>query len=414
MVAGDIIVGIDIGSSKVCTVVGQVNESNGINVLGMGTSAHNGIKKGIIIDIDSTANAIKNSVNQVENKVNVKINSAYVNIIGMHLSIAKGHGAIDITGDKKEITEKDIERVLFSSQLHDIGEGRQVIDIIPRQYIVDGYDSIVDPFGMVGGKLEVDANIVTGTQTSVQNIIKSVERAGLKIDGLIVESMASSEVLLSQYEKDIGAALIDVGAGVTDISIFTGSNLAYYNSIPVGGDHITNDIAIGLKIPYNEAERLKRQCAIATTSLIKNDQEVFISSVSEKGKMVKVSEVVAIIEARIQEILYLALSVIEKSGYRDSINAGVVLAGGGVSYIDGSAAVASETMNLPARCANVKVPGLPGTEFLTAYGIIKYVTNSKRRNMTGSQAKINIQKGSDNVSHLWQKFSTAVSEFFNM
>lgn len=414
MVAGDVMVGIDIGSSKVCTVVGQLNKSNGIDVLGMGTSPHNGIKKGIIVDIDNTANAIRNSVEQVENKIDIKINSAYVNIIGMHLSIEKSHGTVNITGEKKEVTEKDIERVLFSSQAPDIGEGRQVIDIIPRQYIVDGYDSIVDPFGMVGGKLEVDANVVTGTQTSVQNIIKSVERAGLKVDGLIVEAMASSEVFLSQYEKDIGTALIDVGAGVTDISIFTGSNLTYYNSIPVGGDHITNDIAIGLKIPYNEAERLKRQCAIATTSLIKNDQEVFISSINEKGKMVKISEVVAIIEARIQEIFYLALDIIEKSGYRDVINAGIILAGGGISYVDGSAAVASEIMDMPVKCVNVKIPGLPGTEFLTAYGIIKYAANSKRRNMAGSQAKFNVQKRTDSKGHLWQKFSTAVSEFFNI
>lgn len=416
MEAGDIIVGVDIGSSKVCTIVGQVNRNKGIDMLGIGTSPCDGVKKGIIVDIDDTATSISNSIAQAEKKINVKISSAYVNIIGMHLLIEKGHGSVDITSDRKEITTRDMEKVLLSSRLEEVPQDKQIIDIIPQQYIIDGYDGIVDPFGMAGGKLEADTNVILGTITSVQNIIKSMEKVDVKVDGLIVECMATSEVLLSKYEKDAGTVLIDIGFGVTDISIFAGNNLVYYDSIPVGGYHITNDIAIALKIPYNEAERLKKQYAIARTSLVKNDQEVNILLNNKiDNRTVRISEVVEIIEARVEEIFTLINNRIDKSGYRGLINGNVVLTGAGIRYIDGSASLASEIMKLPVEISNIKIAGLPNNEFLTAYGIIKYVLNNKKRNSVASQVKAgNYNRDNANKSTFWSKISNSISEFFNI
>lgn len=416
MEAGDIVVGVEIGSSKVCTIVGQVNRTKGFDILGVGTSACDGVKKGIIVDIDSTAVSIKNSIEQAEKKINVKISSAYVNIIGMHLLIKKGRGIVDVTGDKKEISSRDIEKVLLSSRPAEIPQDRQIIDIIPQQYIIDGYDSIIDPYGMAGGRLEADTNIILGTITSVQNIIKSMERAGVKVDGLIVECLATSEVLLNKHEKEAGGVLVDIGFGVTDISIFTGNDLVYYNSIPVGGYHITNDIAIALKIPYNEAERLKKQYAIASTSLVKNDQNVNISMDNRaECRTVKISEIVEIIEARVAEIFNLVNDCIDKSGCRNMINGSVVLTGGGIKYLDGSSLLASETINLPVKLANIKIPNLPGDEMLTAYGIIKYVLNDKKRSTAASQVKLNTHnKHNTEKNRLWNKFSNTISDFFNM
>ncbi|NTV91181.1 MAG: cell division protein FtsA, partial [Clostridiales bacterium] len=386
---GDMIVSVDIGSSKVCTMIGRVGKDNQLEIIGKGMTSCNGLKKGIIIDIESTAASIRSSIEEAEMSSNMKVGSAYVNIHGMHVSVINNNGWINIANGNREITQKDVDNVLYSARDVEIPEDRQLIDVIPRQYIIDGYDEILDPLGMVGMKLEVDADIVAGKITSVQNIVKSIEKAGIRIDGIVAEAFATGEIALLPDEKDIGVILIDVGGGITDVSIFKGKKLVFYDSIPVGGDHITSDISIGLKISLAEAEKIKRQYELALTSLIKNDQEITVFDINDnKKKNVKISEVVEIIEARVYEIFSLCKSQAEKAGPIPSLPGGIVLAGGGISYVDGCKQLATEVFEMPVRVSKLNHMGLAKPEFTTAAGIIKYVSNIRRGGSSAYEAKL--------------------------
>ncbi len=385
---GQIIVGIDIGTSKVSAVIGQMVDNNQLEVFGCGMEQCSGVKKGVIIDIESTSNSIKSAVQKAESMAGLKVGSAYVGINGNHTMVINKRGIINISNENREITSKDVERVLGSLANVEVPEDRQVIDIVPRQFIVDGYDEIIDPVGMIGARLEVEADVVVGKITSVQNIVKSMERAGLKVDGLIVEALATGEMALSQDEKEMGVVLIDVGGGITDISVYKNKNMIFNDSLPVGGDHITSDVSIGLKIPYSEAEKIKREYELALTSLIKNDQEVTVIDVNEnKKKTVRVSEIVEIIEARVHEIFSLSFSLIRKNGIEAEQGAGVVLTGGGISYVDGGRQLANEVFGMNVTVASYKADKVSKPEYSTAAGIIKFVCAHNKGNVFGSEVK---------------------------
>ena len=390
---GETVVGIDIGTSKVCTVIGQINDNNQIDIIGRGTSPCTGLKKGIIVDIEGTSSSIHKAVGQAESISNLKIGSAYVNITGMHVTVINNTDSINISGENREITCKDVERVLYAARNVTIPEDKEIIDIIPRQYIIDGYDEIIDPVGMVGVKLEAEVDVVLGKITSVQNILKSMERANIRIDGLVIESFAAGEVLLTPEEKEIGCILIDVGGGITDISIFKGKRLIFYDSITVGGDHITKDISIGLKISYLDAEKIKREYELALTSLIKNDQEITVTEINEnKKKNIKVSKFVEIIEARVHEIFTLSRKLIENQGIDVRFLSGMVLTGGGISYLDGGIQLAYEVFDIPVRVATFKINGSHKIEFATAAGIVKYCSGKVKVGKQGSDIRVQKQR----------------------
>ncbi|HOV27519.1 MAG TPA: cell division protein FtsA [Pseudobacteroides sp.] len=401
---GNIIVGMDIGTSKVSTVIGRVSKTGELEVLGHGMEQCNGIKKGIIVDIESTCSSIKSAVRKAEAAAGLKISSAYVSINGIHTSIIKSRGRHAISNENREITSKDVDKVLLAARNIKISDDREIIDIVPQQFIVDGYDEIIDPVGMAGLTLEVDADIITGKITSVQNIVKSMERADLKTDGLIMEALATSQIVLTQDEKEMGVILIDVGGGTTDISIFKNKNLIFNDCITVGGDHITNDVAIGLKIPFSEAEKIKKEFELALSSLIKNDQEVTVMDINEnKKKTVKVSEIVEIIEARVFEIFSLCKESLEKSQIKGEFPAGIVLTGGGISYVDGGKELATEVFDLPARVALQKPDGSLKLEEITSAGIVKYVGSHSKGNAYGSDVKNQKQKSHKQEKNLLKR-----------
>lgn len=387
---GDLIVSIDIGTSKVCTLIGRVDKFSQLDIIGRGMVPCSGLKKGIIVDIDSTAASIKSSVEEAESVANMKVGSAYVNIHGMHVSVINNRSWLSISNGNREISQRDIDSVLRSVRDIDYPDDRQLIDVIPRQYIIDGYDEIIDPVGMVGTRLEVDADIIVGKITSVQNIVKSIERVGIQVDGIVAEAFATGEISLTPDERDIGVVLLDVGGGVTDISVYRGKRLVFYDSIPVGGDHITNDIAIGLRIANTEAEKIKRQFELALTSLIKNDQEISVFDTNEnKKKNVKVSEVVEIIEARVFEIFSLCRNQLEKSGAYLSPGGGVVLTGAGISYVDGCKQLAQEVFEVPVRVVQAgQLQGVSKPEFIASAGMIRYVANIKKGASLASEVKL--------------------------
>ncbi len=384
----NLIISIDIGTSKVSALIGKVNKFSEIEIAGRGMAPCSGLKKGVIVDIDSTAGSIRKAVEDAESDANMKIASAYVNIHGMHVNVINNKSYMNING--REISNSDVESLLNDVRDIDYPEDRQLIDIIPRQYIIDGYDEITDPVGMVGAKLEVDADILVGKITSVQNIIKSMERAGVRIDGIVAEAFAAGEICLTVDEKDIGVLMIDVGGSVTDVSVFQGRRLAFYDTIPVGGDHVTNDIAIGLRISNAEAEKIKRQFELALTSLIKNDQEITVFDINEnRKKSVKVSEVVEIIEARVYEIFSLCRNLMAKAGVVIPEEGNVVMTGAGISYVDGCKQLAKEVFGMPVRVVQAgKIQGVSKPEYVAAAGIIRYVANVKKGGSAASEVKL--------------------------
>ena len=371
---GDIIVGVDIGATKVCTVIARTKRQNQLEVLGYGVSKCSGIKKGLIVDLENVSRAIKDSVSMAEKAANVKVTAVTIAISGFHTILIPSKGKINFDGNMKEITVEDVTRVLKDAKNFEMPYDRQVVDVIPNQYIIDGYDEIVDPTGMMGAILEVDADVVLGSTIATQSLLKSVEKAGYQVSGIIVEALASSEVVLSDEEKKLVVLLLDVGGGKTDIAYFKEGRILYYDSIPIGSEYITNDIVIGLKVSYNEADRLKKQFPLSKKSLINNDQSITIYSIGEnKQKSIRISDVIDIIEARVSELFHILNDRITANGLKEQIEAGVVIVGQGIYHIAGSDNVASNALGLPVRFVNPKLPGNLKLPYVTALGIVKYV-----------------------------------------
>ncbi len=410
----DIIVGIDIGTTKVCTLIGRIDKTGQLQVLGKGFTPFNGVKKGVIVDIEDTSKAIRFSKEEAEDSASLNFSSAYINIYGTHVNVLNHKESINISSENQVITSDDLNRLYDAIEMLPIPEGNQIIDIVPREYIIDGYGGILDPIGMSGLTLEIDVDVVTGKLTSVQNIIRSVEKAGLEVDGLIIEAFATSEISLSPEEKEIGVILIDVGGGITDVSAFKNGKLIMSDSIPVGGDHITNDISIGLNISYSEADKIKRQYELALTTLIKNDQEVSIYDIKEeKQKNVQVSQIVEIIEARVFEILSLAKNLVEKYENIDEFNSGIVLTGGGISYVNGNKQIGKDIFNLPVRVASYRsIIGASKPEMATAAGIIKHVSRRNKHSSISTGAREVQAENRNKFRGFFSKLVKVIREWF--
>lgn len=380
----EVVVGVDIGSSKVCTIIGEYNRNNQIQILGVGTSECKGLKKGIIVDIDNAVEAIKNSIDQAERMSNMEINHVFINIAGGHTSLIKNKGIVAVSNEDMEVTPDDVVRAFQAVRIINLPADREIIGVIPLQFIVDGYDHIKDPVGMIGSRLEVEAYVVTAASVSVQNLVRSVERCGIEVSGIVIDPLASSEVILSRDEKEMGTALVDVGGEITDISIFQGENIVFTKVIPIGGCHITNDISIGLKIPVSEAESIKRQYGLASVSMLKSEESIKISSMGgSKTLNVSNRQLVDIMEARVQEIYDLINRVLKESGYKDSISGGVVITGGGLSFIKGSVEVGSAILGLPVRIGMPTYIGVASPIYSTGTGIVKYILSSQKNRITG-------------------------------
>lgn len=372
----NIIVGLDIGTSKVCAVVGELSETD-LNIIGVGSSQTKGIKKGVVVDIDSTVKSIREAVAKAEQMANVSIENVYINYSGGQVSLKENRGVVAVSGEDKEITPEDVERVIHAARVIAIPSDQEIIDIIPKEFIVDGFSGIKDPVGMVGIRLEVIAHIVTGSSTSVQNLIRSVERSDLNVQGIVLNSLANSQVLLSDDEKELGVAVVDVGGGTTEISIFEGGNMIYSSLLPIGGQHITNDIAVGLRIPYEQAEKIKRNygCASYTEA---EDKEIEILPIgSNTPKKISLQDLSDIIEPRVYEIFDLIAQRLNKLGNSALLPGGVVLTGGGVSMLKGAKEIASSVLNIPVRIGYPDYVGVNEPAFTAAVGLIEYVVENK-------------------------------------
>ncbi len=370
MNSSEIIVSLDIGTSNVKVIIAEVS-SDSLNIIGVGNVISEGIKKGSIVDIDETVQSIKKAVEQAERMVGMDINHVVVGVAGNHVQLIPCHGVVAVSSENREIGNEDIARVIDAAQVISIPPEREIIGVVPHQFIVDGLDGINDPRGMIGVRLEVEGTIVTGSRTVLHNLLRCVEKAGLKITDICLQPLATGAIALSKDEKNIGVALVDIGGGQTTVSIFEHGQLQVTTVLPVGGDHMTNDISIGLRTSTEEAERIKIKHGYAFYDHASED-EVFSLPVigSDKQEQYSQLDLSDIIEARLEEILLMVQDTIKKLGYRD-LPGGYVFTGG-VANLPGLLELAQLVLQHNLRIAKPDYIGVRDPIYTTSVGLIQF------------------------------------------
>ncbi len=343
------IAALDVGSTKVCALVAQLSDDAEIDISGFGVAPSYGMRRGVVVDVEGTVRAIREAVDKAESMAQVRIRGVYLGVAGTHVQSFNNRGVIAITREDKEIGEEDVERALEAARVLTVPPDREIIHVIPREFIVDGYDGIRDPVGMVGNRLEVEANIVTGLVTSVENIVRCVTKAGLAVDATILASLAAGEAVLQPAERELGVAVADIGGGTTDVAIFDRGGLWYAGVVPVGGDYVTNDLAVGLRTPLAQAEKVKIQHGVASEQYAPSDDFVEVPDVggSRKHQFGR-KDIAGIIEPRVEEIFGLVMKEINKSG-REGVLPGGIVVTGGTANLRGMAEVGEEVTGLPVR-----------------------------------------------------------------
>ena len=342
------IVGIDVGTTKICTLVAEVDEYDSLRIVGVGAVPSRGLRKGVVVNVDEATSAISASIEKAERVSGYKIESAYVGVAGGHIASVNSRGVVAVSRPERGITQDDIDRALDAAQAIAIPYNREIIHVIPRSFIVDGQDGIRDPLGMVGYRLEVEAHIVTGASASIHNLVKCVQGAGVGIDGLVLEPLAAGEAVLTSTEQEMGVVLADVGGGTTDIAIFIEGSVWHTVVLATGGNHLTNDIAVGLRTPFTAAEEIKKIYGYALATQVE-DEPIDVFAFGDSPRQTVSRRFLAeIIEARTEEIFTLILREIKRSGYDGLLPAGIVLCGG-TSELAGIKELGRNILQLPVR-----------------------------------------------------------------
>lgn len=377
--SNNVIVSLDIGTSKVRVIIGEMN--NGVfNVIGVGSEDSEGLKNGAIVDIDQTVEAISRAVEHAERMVGISINEVFVGISGNHVDLQTSHGVVAVSSEDREISNIDIDRVLQAAKVIALPPEREIIDVVPKEFIVDGLSGIRDPRGMIGVRLEVYASIITGSKTIIHNLIRTIEKAELQIKGFVLTPLAASKIALSKDEMNLGVVLVDIGKGTTTISVFEQGGLVKSSVIPLGGEYITNDLAIGLRTQKDIAEKVKLKYGIA--SLFEADEDVKFK-VPRIGSNVEKEftqlDLAHIIEPRIREIFQLINNEVYRLGFTKEIPSGYVLTGG-VASMEGILEVAQEELKPAARIAVPNFIGVKDSTYTNGVGTIVYASKKLTNN----------------------------------
>lgn len=379
----NILVGLDIGTTKIAAVIGELEESGEVKIVGLGTVPAEGLKRGVVINLEQTINSIIKAVQDAELMAGVKVDSLYAGIAGDHIRSINSRGVIAVTKADREVGDAEIDRAIEAAKTVAIPMDREIIHVLPQEYTVDDQPGIKDPRGMSGTRLEVEVHIVTGSVTTAQNVHRCIKRAGYDLLDLVLEPLASSKALLEPEEMELGVALIDIGGGTTNVAIFYDGCIRHTAVISLGGRNVTNDLAIGLRTPVEQAEELKKNYGCALSSLTDPEEMIKVPGVgSKEPKEVSRSILAAIIEPRMEEVFSLALREIKKSSFAEILASGVVLTGGG-SLLEGAEDLAEQVFDMPVRKGKVKgVSGLldiaDNPMNSTAIGLILYgLDNSK-------------------------------------
>jgi len=343
----DLIVGLDIGTSKVVAIVGEVKPDGAINIVGLGSHPSRGLKKGVVVNIESTVQSIQRAVEEAELMAGCQIHSVYAGIAGSHIRSLNSHGIVAIRDH--EVVPGDVERVIDAARAVAIPADQKIIHILPQEFIIDNQEGIREPVGMSGVRLEAKVHLVTGAVSAAQNIVKCVKRCGLEVDDIILEQLASSHSVLTEDEKDLGVCLVDIGGGTTDIAVFTDGSIRHTAVIPIAGDQVTNDIAVALRTPTQNAEELKIKYACALTQLAMADETIEVPSVGDRPPRRLARQTLAeVVEPRYEELLNLVQAELRRSGFEDLIAAGIVMTGGS-SKMEGVIELAEEIFHAPVR-----------------------------------------------------------------
>jgi len=372
-----LLVGIDVGTTKICALVGETDEIGRLRILGVGVEPARGMRKGVVVNVEEASTAIANAVEKAQRSAGYEIGAAFVSLAGSHIASINSRGVAGIGGSSHGIDNEDIDRALDAAQAIAIPHGREVLHVIPRGFTVDGQDGIRQPLGMHGFRLEVEAHIITAATASMQNLTKCVESAGVAVEAYVLNPLASAEVVLTDTEKEMGVIVCDIGGGTTDLAIYLDGNVWHTMVISVGGSHLTSDIAHGLRLPADMAERLKIEHGHARSADVPSTESVTVQPFGE-DRPVQISrlDLATIIEARVEEMFSLVLQEIKRTGYDGLLPAGMVLTGG-CSLLPGIKRVATDVLNLPCRTAgpaNLQglVDKLTGPAYSTSVGLLHW------------------------------------------
>jgi cell division protein FtsA len=354
----NLIVGLDIGTTKVAAIVGEITSEGNIEVIGVGQTASRGLKKGVVVNLESTVNSIQRAIEEAELMAGCQIKSVFAGIAGSHIKSLNSHGIVAIKD--KEVTQYDIDRVIDSARAVAIPADQKILHILPQEFVIDQQEGIKEAIGMSGIRLEAKVHMVTSSVSAQQNIIKCIRRCGLEVDDIVLEQLASCNAVLTEDEKELGVCLIDIGGGTTDIAVFVDGAIKHTAVIPIAGDQVTNDIAVALRTPTVNAEDIKRKYACALTQLANVEGAIDVPSIGDRApRKISMQNLAEIIEPRYEELLMLVQSELRRSGYEELIAAGIVLTGGS-SKVMGLIELAEEIFHMPVRMGIPQnVMGLP-------------------------------------------------------
>ena len=398
----NLVVGLDIGTSKIVAIVSEVTPDGQLNVIGLGTQPSRGLKKGVVVNIEATMASIQRVLEEAELMADCKIAEVYTGIAGSHIRGFNSHGMVAIK--EKEVTQADIDRVIETAKAIAIPNDQQILHVLPQEFVIDGQEDVKEPLGMSGVRLEVKVHIVTGAVSAAENITKCVRRCGLKVRDLILQPLASSLAVLSDDEKELGVCLIDIGGGTTDIAVFTGGSIRHTAVIPIAGDQVSNDIAMALRTPTKEAEDLKRTYGCALKQLASPSEIIEVPGVGERpARQLSRQTLAEVIEPRIEELFSLVQANLRQSGFEELISSGIVLTGGS-SVMKGMVELGEEIFHMPVR---IGVPTYVGgladvvrnPRYSTAVGLLmegreQFVRNEQARaQISGMQSVVERMTG---------------------
>jgi len=378
----DIIVGLDVGTSKVAVAVAEFRPDGPFEVIGLGQSASEGLRRGVVVNIEATVQSIRRALEEAELMGGCRIGDVYTGIAGSHIRSVNSSGMVPIKD--REVSAADVARVIETARAVNIPTDQQVLHVLTQEFIVDGQEDIREPIGMSGVRLEVKVHIVTGAVSAAQNIVKCVRRCGLEVQDLVLQPLASSTSVLTHDEKELGAALVDVGGGTTDIAIFTGGAIRHTAVIPIAGDQITNDIAMALRTPIPDAEQIKQRYGVAKEVLADPNDRIEIPGVGDRApRLLSRQSLAAVIEPRVEELFTLAHKVIRDSGYEEMLSSGIVLTGG-TALLPGIGELAEDVFLKPARVGWPAYQGpladvLRNPRFATVVGLLLEAQSQRQR-----------------------------------
>src|SRR6185436_15045053 len=388
------LVGLDVGTSKVTAVVAEMLDKNGLDVVGIGVAESRGIRRGVVVNLEAAVDSIKKAVDEAELMAGVEIDSVHLALSGPHIKGFNSRGVIAVAGKNREITRDDVRRAIEAAKAVSLPAGREILHVLPQDFVVDEQDGIGAPVGMTGARLEVNVHIITGSQSSTHNMVSCVNRAGVTVVDTVIEQLAAAEAVLTPDEKELGVALVDIGGGTADLAIFERGSLWHTGVVAVGGDHFTNDIAVGLRTPIPDAEKVKRKNGCALSSMVDEDETIEVASVGGRKPRLMARRILSeILQPRAEEIFHLVWDEINRAGYEKSLNSGIVLTGGG-SILEGMPEIAEQIFDLPIRRGT---PGGVGgladhvnsPTFATGVGLTLYAY----RNFMGESARAAVGAG---------------------